>query len=66
MLCRWQRQHGAQRIILDDRGIKCVAGRRGPELERSCLPWFGASSERVPSKLRGARSTQSPVPFIKG
>lgn len=64
--CSW-RWREAERIIPDDRGIKCVAVRWRPELMLSCLFWFSTSSEAVPSKLRmGAHSTQSVVPFIKG
>lgn len=51
--CCWQRRE-AERIIPDDRGIKCVAGRWRPELMLSCLFWFSTSSEAVPSKLRGS------------
>lgn len=54
MLCCCWRWREAERIIPDDRGIKCVAGRWRPELMLSCLFWFSTSSEAVPSKLSGS------------
>lgn len=53
LCCCWQWRE-AERIIPDDRGIKCVAGRWRPELALSCLFWFSTSSEAVPSKLSGS------------
>jgi len=53
LLCCWQRRE-AERIIPDDKGIKCVAGRWRPELMLSCLFWFSTGSEAVTSKLSGS------------
>lgn len=63
MLCCCWRWREAERIIPDDRGIKCVAGRWRPE-----LVCFGSAPVQKQSLLSWveARSTQSVVPFIKG
>lgn len=43
----------AERIIPDDRSIKCVAVRCRPGLMLSCLLWFSTSSEALPFLSRG-------------
>lgn len=64
LCCCWQWRE-AERIIPDDRGIKCVAGRWRPELV--LLSVFGSAPVQKQSPLRwvGAHRTQSVVPFIK-
>lgn len=67
-LRRCWRRGMAERIIPDDRSIKCVAVRCRPGLMLSCLLWFSTSSEALPffKPRLGARGAESAVPFIKG
>lgn len=66
-LRRCWRRGMAERIIPDDRSIKCVAVRCRPGLMLSCLLWFSTSSEALPFLSRGWElKALRALPFIKG